>query len=264
MTSSDLVLTILGSGTSTGVPVMACGCAVCCSDEPRNRRSRCSALLRWAERNVLIDTSTDFRLQGLREGLERIDAVLFTHTHADHIHGIDDLRTLQPTTGSVIPAYGSRHSVDTLKRVFGYIFSDEDGPGYRPRLSLHEIEGPFRLFGQTVMPVPLHHGTGQALGYRIGSLAYLTDCSAVPAGSMALLEGLEVLVVDALRFTEHEKHFNIAGAIELAQQLQVPRTLLTHLGHDVDHEKHGADLPAGIEFAYDGQQLTLALDNGTS
>lgn len=263
MTSASLVLTILGSGTSTGVPVMGCGCTICRSAAPRNQRSRCSALLQWSNRNVLVDTSTDFRLQGLREGLARVDAVLFTHTHADHIHGIDDLRTLRPTIGSEIPAFGSPRSVDTLKRVFSYIFNGEEEPGYRPRLSLHEIDAPFPLFGRTVVPVPLKHGAGDALGYRVGPLAYLTDCSAVPAESMPLLDGLEVLVVDALRFTEHEKHFNIAGAIDLARKLQVPRTLLTHLGHDVDHESHSADLPPGIEFAYDGQKVALTLDDGT-
>ncbi len=262
MTATSLSLTILGSGTSTGVPVIGCRCTVCRSASPRNQRSRCSALLQWGGRNVLVDTSTDFRLQGLREGIDRVDAVLFTHTHADHIHGIDDLRTLRPADGRVIPTYGSRQSVATLRRVFSYIFSDEDETGYRPRLSLHQVDEPFPLFGQTVIPVPLCHGAGEAFGYRIGSLAYLTDCSAVPAASMMFLEGLEVMVVDALRFTEHEKHFNIAGAIALAKKLQVPRTLLTHLGHDVDHERHGSELPPGVEFAYDGQKLKLPLDKG--
>ncbi len=261
MTGAGLTLTIMGSGTSTGVPVLGCTCSVCRSRITENRRTRCSALLRWAGRNVLIDTSTDFRQQGLREELDRVDAVLFTHTHADHIHGIDDLRTLNSTPGGVIPVFGSKRSAETIKRIFSYIFHDEEEPGYRPRLSIHGVDAPFELFGQIVTPVPLVHGPGEAYGYRVGSLAYLTDCSEVPASSLPLLEGLDLLVVDALRFREHHSHFNIAGAIDLVQQLGVPRTLLTHLSHDVDYSKHSIDLPEGVEFAYDGQKLTLPLDN---
>lgn len=261
MTGKFLTLTILGSGTSTGVPVLGCGCRVCCSSSPRNQRTRCSALLRWEGRNVLIDTSTDFRLQGLREGLDRVDAVLFTHTHADHIHGIDDLRTLNPAAGAAIPVYGSYRTTQTIKRIFSYIFQDDDGLGYRPRLNIHSIQAPFELFGQLVTPIPLQHGHGEAYGYRIGPLAYLTDCSGVPAASLPLLAGLEVLVVDALRFREHDSHFNIDGAIDLASRLEAPRTLLTHLSHDIDYTTDGAALPAGVEFAYDGLLLSLPLGN---
>jgi phosphoribosyl 1,2-cyclic phosphate phosphodiesterase len=214
-------------------------------------------LLRWAGRNVLIDTSTDFRQQGLREGLDRVDAVLFTHTHADHIHGIDDLRTLTPAEGDAIPVYGSQQTAQKIERVFSYIFHDVEEPGYRPRLRISAIAAPFELFGRIVTPVPLVHGPGESYGYRIGPLAYLTDCSEVPGDSLSLLQGLEVLVVDALRFREHASHFNLEGAIELARKLGVPRTLLTHLSHDIDYEAHGAELPGGVEFAYDGLILTL-------
>lgn len=261
MTAERLSLTILGSGTSTGVPVLGCRCEVCRSASPRNQRTRCSALLRWGGRNVLIDTSTDFRLQGLREGLDRVDAVLFTHTHADHIHGIDDLRTLKPIEGDAIPVYGSVRTARTIKQVFSYIFHDDEGPGYRPRLSIHSIEAAFELFGRMVTPVPLEHGPGEAFGYRVGSLAYLTDCSGVPASSMALLEGLEVLVVDALRMKAHDSHFNLDGAIALARRLGAGRTLLTHLSHDVDYAVHGAELPDGVELAYDGLTLSMSLED---
>ncbi|MDT8441946.1 MAG: GPMC system MBL fold metallohydrolase [Desulfuromonadales bacterium] len=259
MNSAGLQLTILGSGTSTGVPVLGCHCPVCRSDEPRNRRTRCSVLLAWAGRQVLIDTATDFRQQALREGIERLDAVLFTHTHADHVHGIDDLRTLNPAADTAIPVYASARSLATIRRAFAYIFSDEAEPGYRPRLQLHQIDGPFELFGQPVVPIPLEHGGGLSLGFRVAGLAYLTDCSGIPPESWALLAGLDLLVIDALRFREHASHLNIAAAIAIAGRLGARRTLLTHLSHDVDYRRHSGQLPDGIEFAYDGQSLELPL-----
>ena len=259
MTVLSLRLTVLGSGTSTGVPVLGCHCAVCSSSDPRNNRTRCSVLLEWSGRKVLIDTATDFRQQALREGIEQIDSVLFTHAHADHVHGIDDLRTFTLRTGNAIPAYADRGVLDRLKGLFSYIFSESDAPGYRPRLQVNEVVGPFDLFGQTVVPIPLLHGPGESLGYRVGNLAYIVDCSALPESSWRLLQGLEVLVIDALRFREHESHFSISEAIDVAKKLRVPRTLLTHLTHDIDYPRHSTGLPDGVEFAYDGQILTLPL-----
>lgn len=259
MTGTSLKLTVLGSGTSTGVPVLGCHCAVCTSSEPRNQRTRCSALLEWGGHKVLIDTATDFRQQALREGLDHVDCVLFTHAHADHVHGIDDLRTFSLRTGSAIPIYAARDVLDRIQGLFSYIFSDSDAPGYRPRLEGNEVRGPFTLFNQVVTPIPLLHGPGESLGYRVGDLAYVVDCSTIPDSSWRLLEGLEVLVIDALRFREHESHFTISAAIEVARQLKVPKTILTHLTHDVDYPRHAAGLPAGVEFAYDGQTLTLPL-----
>ena len=259
MTGPSLKLTVLGSGTSTGVPVLGCHCAVCSSSDPRNSRTRCSVLLEWSGRKVLIDTATDFRQQALREGIEQIDSVLFTHAHADHVHGIDDLRTFTLRTGNAIPAYADRGVLDRLKGLFSYIFSESDAPGYRPRLQVNEVVGPFDLFGQNVVPIPLLHGPGESLGYRVGNLAYIVDCSALPESSWRLLQGVEVLVIDALRFREHESHFSVSEAIEVAKKLRVPRTLLTHLTHDIDYPRHAAGLPDGVEFAYDGQTLTLPL-----
>lgn len=256
MSAGSLTLTILGSGTSTGIPVLGCRCEVCRSDLPENRRTRCSALLCWNGCNVLIDTATDFRQQALREQIERIDAVLFSHTHADHVHGIDDLRTFT-LKGDAIPVYGSAAAMATLQRVFAYIFTDDMDAGYRPRLRLHTVTAAFELFGQKVAPVPLFHGAGESYGYRVGGLAYLTDCSGIPAASMALLRGVDVLVIDALRFTAHASHLNIAGAVDVARRIGARRTLLTHLSHEVDHFRHAANLPGGMEFAYDGQQLNV-------
>jgi len=258
MSEGVLEFTVLGSGTSTGVPVIGCRCGVCRSALPQNQRTRCSALLRWDGRTVLIDTATDFRQQALREKVDRVDAVLFTHTHADHVHGIDDLRTFT-FHGETVPVYASAIALATIRRVFSYIFTDESEPGYRPRLSLHTVTAPFELFGREIVPIPLVHGRGEAFGYRVGALAYLTDCSAIPAASLAQLAGLEVLVIDALRFTAHASHLNIAGAVAAARQIGARRTLLTHLSHEVDHFRHSAGLPAGIEFAYDGQRLSVPL-----
>ena len=259
MTDAVLKLTVLGSGTSTGVPVLGCHCAVCSSAELRNNRTRCSVLFEWSGRKVLIDTATDFRQQALREGIEQIDTVLYTHAHADHVHGIDDLRTFTLMTGNAIPVYAARGVLDRIQGLFSYIFSETGSSGFRPRLQVHEVAGPFDLFGQKVIPIPLVHGPGDSLGYRIGNLAYVVDCSAISESSWSLLEGLDVLIIDALRFREHESHFSISEAIKVARQLRVPRTLLTHLSHDIDYSRHSAGLPEGVEFAYDGQTLTLPL-----
>ena len=259
MKDKALKLTVLGSGTSTGVPVLGCRCPVCCSTDPHNRRTRCSVLLEWSGHKVLIDTATDFRQQALREGIETVDGVLYTHAHADHVHGIDDLRTFTLMSGKAIPVYASRDVLGRIQGLFHYSFNESDAPGYRPRLQTHEVNGPFDLFGTTITPVPLVHGPGESLGYRIGNLAYLVDCSAIPDASWELLAGLEVLIIDALRFRSHESHFCISEAIDVARRLQVPRTLLTHLTHDIDHSRHAPGLPEGVEFAYDGLNLALPL-----
>jgi phosphoribosyl 1,2-cyclic phosphate phosphodiesterase len=259
MKSRELTLTILGSGTSTGVPVPGCGCPVCSSADPFNQRTRCSALLSWQGRNILIDTATDLRQQTLREGLRHIDAVLYTHTHADHVHGIDDLRTFSRPDRPPLPVFAASESLAVLQRVFAYIFSEPAEPGYRPNLAAWTIGGRFSLFGLPVLPLELEHGTGKSLGYRFGPLAYLTDCSAIPPAAERQLRGLELLVIDALRFRPHPTHFNIAEAVAVARRLGARRTLLTHLSHDVEHARDNTGLPAGVELAHDGQTLTLEL-----
>jgi phosphoribosyl 1,2-cyclic phosphate phosphodiesterase len=254
-----LQVVILGSGTSTGVPVPACTCTVCNSVLPQNHRTRCSALLSWRGRNILIDTATDLRQQVLREQISHIDAVLFTHTHADHVHGIDDLRPFNRRDQEAIPLHGAAADLASLRRSFPYIFSAEPGAGYRPRLALREITGSFELFGMTVQPIPLCHGREPSLGYRVGPFAYLTDCNEIPDSSVTLLQDLQVLVIDALRLTPHDTHFNVSQALEQVERLRPRRTLLTHLSHEIDHGRHSQLLPAGVEFAYDGQRLSLAL-----
>lgn len=249
-------ITILGSGTSTGIPMVGCGCRVCSSTDPRDRRSRCSLLIHYQNHTILVDTSTDLRHQALLHGIKRIDAVLYTHAHADHVNGIDDLRGFHFLHKEVIPCFGSRATLKVLQHSFRYIFQEYNDSGYAPLMTAHEVTAPFELFGATVVPVPLLHGKTASCGYRIGPFAYLTDCSAIPDSSLALLEGLQVLVIDGLRRTAHPSHFNIETAMAAAGRLGVPRVILTHLTHEVAHAEGGL-LPPGFEFAYDGLELQL-------
>jgi len=257
MTQGALELTIMGSGTSTGIPVIGCSCAVCSSPVLHNKRTRCSALLSWQDKQILFDTATDFRQQALREGLKRVDAVLFTHAHADHVHGIDDLRVFTSRKDTEIPIYGAHETLEIIRRVFSYIFVDEPEPGFVPRLATIRAEQPFELFGLTIEPIPLQHGSFPCQGYRMGPLAYLTDCNGIPQASKEKLRDLELLVLDGLRLKPHATHFNIAQAVVAAQEIGAKRTLLTHLSHEIDHERHNAQLPPGIELAYDGQKIRL-------
>lgn len=258
MTPGELELTILGSGTSTGIPVIGCDCPVCRSESPYNRRTRCSALLSWQDKQILFDTSTDFRYQALREGLKKVDAVLFTHAHADHVHGIDDLRVFTTRGKDAIPIHGSTATLDVIRQVFSYIFADDPEPGFVPKLETVEVHTPFELFGLKIEPIPLEHGSFPCQGYRIGPLAYLTDCNGIPPQAREQLDDLELLVLDGLRLKPHATHFNIAQAVMAAQEIGAKRTLLTHLSHEVDHERHGSELPEGIELAHDGQKIRIA------
>ncbi len=259
MTTSLLDITILGSGTSTGIPVVGCDCSVCRSTDQRNYRTRCSALICYAGHNILIDTSPDLRLQALREDIRQVDAVLYTHSHADHLHGIDDLRGFNLRSKDPIPLYGSPRTLERVRDNFSYIFDDIENPGYVPRLTLHPVEVSFELFGLAIIPIPLMHGRMPVYGYRIGGFAYLTDCNGIPDSSLELLTGLDLLVLDGLRFKPHSTHFNIPQAIQMAEQIGARQTLLTHLSHEVDHPRHDPQLPAGINFTYDGQQLKIPL-----
>lgn len=249
-------VTILGCGTSTGVPMVGCRCAVCTSEDRRDRRTRSSILIEAAEKYIIVDTSPDLRRQALREKVPHIDAVLFTHSHSDHINGIDDLRGFHFIHRRLIPCFAVKESMDVIMANFAYIFKGRELPGYAPLLEPHQIDAPFALFGLTVTPVPLMHGEFAATGYRIGGMAYLTDCSAIPGPSRELLRDLEVLIIDALRYTPHSNHFNIEGALEVAEQLNPRRTIFTHLSHEVSYGD-AVKLPAGVELAYDGMVIEL-------
>ncbi|MBJ6726495.1 GPMC system MBL fold metallohydrolase [Geomesophilobacter sediminis] len=251
-----MIITILGSGTSTGVPMVGCHCRVCGSDDPRDNRTRASILVQSGAQYILVDTCTDFRRQALREGLPRVDAVLFTHTHADHINGIDDLRGFHFLHRKLIPCYGSADTLQKVRATFNYIFDDLTSEGYSPLLEAFPIETALDLFGCHIVPIPLNHGAYPATGYRFDNAAYLTDCSSIPDRSMELLQGLDLLVIDALRYTPHPNHFNVEGALQVIEKLRPRRALLTHLTHEVLHAD-GERLPQGVEFAYDGMRIEL-------
>lgn len=252
----SLQLTFLGTGTSMGVPTLGCECAVCRSDDPRDHRTRPSVLLGYGSHTVVIDTSPDFRFQALRAGLKRVDAVLYTHGHADHILGLDDLRPFSMKQRQAIPLFASRETLQTLRRTFSYVFGDATPASTVPEVELTEISSPFDLFGLIVEPVPAWHGEMEVLGFRFGRAAYLTDFSRLEPAGCARLRGLDVLVLDALRDDPHPMHSSLAESLDLVQQLKPRRAYFTHMCHDLGHAATSRRLPPGVELAYD----TLAVE----
>jgi phosphoribosyl 1,2-cyclic phosphate phosphodiesterase len=239
--------------------MIGCACATCRSDDPRDRRWRPSVLVTLDDgTRVLVDTATDLRAQALRFGVTRVDAILFTHSHADHILGLDDVRRFNVLQKRAVPCYADARTIDDLRATFRYMF-DAATPrgGGVPQLDLHTIDGPFELAGQAIRPVPVLHGARVILGFRIGRFAYLTDCSAIPDASWPLLAGLDTLVLDALRDRPHPTHFTVAQAVEAATRIAARRTFFTHICHDLPHEATCARLPAGMSLAYDGLELTV-------
>lgn len=259
-------VTFLGTGTSVGVPVITCECAVCASDDPRNERLRAGLLLEWDHEGdavrVLVDTTTDLRQQALRVGLPRVDAVIFTHHHADHVLGLDELRIFNFVHRIPIPLYGREETLEAIHRMFAYAFDDR-GRGV-PRLELHPAEGPFELRGVRVVPVPVRHDRLTISAYRIGNFAYVTDCSGIPEVSAALLAGVDVLVIDALRRKPHPAHFTLDEALAEIERIGAPTAYLTHLSHEFDHAALQSELPADVHVAYDGLVLEVDERAGTA
>ncbi len=249
-------LTILGSGTSTGVPVIQCPCKVCLSTHPKNKRLRSSAWLEINNKSILIDTSPDLRTQALRAQIARIDAVLFTHPHADHIHGIDDLRSYNFINKNPIPVYGNSWTSRELKVKFEYIFNNlKPEGGSIPQLNLHTFDASSQfitVLGERIIPIPLSHGSKECVGYRFESLAYITDCSYISPLSMERMQGLTNLVLDCVRIEPHPTHFNLDRALETISILKPKKTYLTHLGHELDYVTWRKKLPKDVSFAYDG------------
>jgi phosphoribosyl 1,2-cyclic phosphate phosphodiesterase len=253
-------VTFLGTGTSHGVPMIGCRCETCHSADPRDRRLRPSIYVEVdGGPAVLVDAGTDLRQQALTYGVSRVDAILFTHSHADHIMGLDEVRRFNVVQGGPIPAYADPQTAASVRRTFHYIFDPPAQPGGGvPQIELRTIEGPFELAGLEVVPVRLFHGRLPVLGFRFGSFAYLTDCNRIPDESWPLLQDLDVLVLDALRHRPHPTHFSVAEAVAVVDRLSPGRALFTHICHDLPHAATNAALPAGIELAHDGLRLAIA------
>ena len=252
---------LLGTGTSVGVPVIGCDCAVCTSDNPRNRRFRCAAAVGLPGGTLLIDTPPDLRTQLLRAGLGAVDAVAFTHEHADHLYGMDEIRLFQFYLGGAVPIYCEKFVEDRIRHVFDYAFSQQPPThaGATPQIEFRRIDtSPFEALGARIQPIRLQHGPRfKVLGFRIGNLAYCTDTNEIPAESWSLLEGLDYLILDALRIAPHPTHFNLEEAVAVARKIGAQQTYFTHLCHDLEHDATNARLPAGMQLAYDGLELPL-------
>jgi phosphoribosyl 1,2-cyclic phosphate phosphodiesterase len=264
-------LTFLGSGTSMGVPTLGCSCAVCKSatppgpgmlpPRPHNRRTRPSVLIAWEGHNVVIDTGPDFHAQAIRENIRRLDAVLYTHGHADHVLGMDDLRPLSFHNPGNLPLYADEPTAATIERIFDYTFRTEHRYPTSARVTLNRVSSEpgtaIDLFNAHFLRIPVTHGRQTITGYRFGSAAYLTDLSDIPAESIPLLANLDLLILDALRREPHPTHSNLDNSIALVQRLQPRRAFFTHMSHDLDHEATNAILPPNIRLAYDGLQITF-------
>jgi phosphoribosyl 1,2-cyclic phosphate phosphodiesterase len=248
--------TFLGTGTSVGVPMVGCECEVCRSSDPRNHRYRCSVLINTDQGNILIDTTPELRLQLLRARVGIVHAVLFTHAHADHMYGLDDLRPIPHRLGGPVPLFCSTEVERKLRQAFSYAFSPDaeaQPTGYLPKLTFRNInDDPFMVLEEWVTPIPLEHAHFNVYGFRIGDLAYCTDVSKIPKESLRRLEGLDILILDALRFRPHPAHFCIDEALEVIDRLQPARAYLTHISHDIEHEAVSRTLPPKVEIAYDG------------
>jgi phosphoribosyl 1,2-cyclic phosphate phosphodiesterase len=261
-------VTVLGSGTSHGVPSIGCDCAVCRSSDPKDRRTRPSIFIELdapppsafagVVRAILVDTSTDLRAQALANDVRRVDAILFTHSHADHVFGLDDVRRYNQMQQGAIPCFADAETLDGLRRMFAYVFEPprQKGGGI-PQLAIFRIAGPFSLGGVEIVPVPLFHGRLPVLGFRIGGFAYLTDCNLIPVSSWPLLAGVRTIILDALRHRPHSTHFSVGEALDVAKRLGAERTYFTHICHDLGHAQTNAQLPAGVELAYDGLVLEI-------
>lgn len=255
---TSIKLTVLGSGTSLGVPTVGCDCAVCQSADPRDNRLRPSVLLRFGDHTVLVDTTPDFRQQALRYAITRVDAVLFTHSHADHIMGLDDIRPFNFRRREPIPIYGSAETLQNIQRCFAYIFSDQPAESTIPKVAVHEVNGePFDLLGVECQPIRLHHGRGTTYGFRLGRLAYLTDHSEIPEESLARLQDLDVLFLDALRYKPHPTHSTVQQSLQYVERLRPRRTFFTHISHDLGHQRAESLLPQHVRLAYDGLEVTV-------
>ncbi len=262
---SDIELLFLGTGTSAGVPMIGCHCAVCTSRDAHDKRNRASVVISYGNSaggglptRVLVDTTPELRLQCVANDVHRVDAVVFTHAHADHIMGLDDCRRFNAVRGGPLDVWADARTHGMLRRCFGYAFQEPDAEQkvFRPHLVPRTIDGPFAIAGARWTPVPLMHGDLPVLGFRVGRLAYCTDVSRIPESSYALLEGLDVLVLDALQRKRHTTHFSLEEAVDEAKKIGARRTLFTHIAHGLSHAETNAELPDDIRLAFDGQRVS--------
>ncbi len=250
-----MTLKFLGTGTSTGVPIINCRCPVCTSPDPHDKRTRPSLLLEYDGRAVVIDTTPDFRAQAIREGMTRLDAVVYTHGHADHIMGLDDTRVFYFRQQVPTPIYAEARCMAALRATFKYIFDGNYEFGGVGKLDPHLIDGPFDLWGLKFIPVPVLHGNLPILGFRVRDAAYVTDVSAIPESTLPLLEGLDILILDALRPKPHPTHLSLRQAVEMVERLKPRRAFFTHIAHELGHAATNSTLPSHVQLAYDGLQL---------
>src|SRR5258705_2153254 len=268
MSAAPIKVTVLGSGTSMGVPSLACNCPVCTSKDPHDNRLRPSLLLSRNGQNVVIDTTPDFRQQALRAGLDRLDAILLTPADADPILGVDDIRPFNIRQKSSLPVYSREKTLRVLRRAFAYVFDDAPTLSTIPSVDLHVVNGPFELLGTPIIPVPLLHGDLEVLGFRFGRAAYLTDFSALPESSAALLTNLDDLIIDALRDIPHPMHQTVEQALALVEKLKPRRAWFTHIAHDLPHAETNDRLRKlglrNVQLAYDGLQFDVRVDDSQS
>ena len=251
-------LTFLGTGTSTGVPMIGCDCEVCASSDPRDKRLRASIWVEDGDTSILVDTSTDLRAQALAAKIKKLDAVFFTHHHADHVHGIDELRSFNFLQKEPIRCYGNNETLSRIERMFGYIFDNtpETGGG-KPRLSMNPLKEAVEVGKVAVRPVPVMHGDMEIYGYLINSVAYLTDCSKIPDASMEIIKGAETVILGALGLKKHSTHFTLEQAVEVIKILRPKRAYLTHLNHNIGHEAVSKTLPENVTLATDGLVIEI-------
>lgn len=253
------VLTVLGSGTSMGVPTIGCNCRVCTSADPHDRRTRPSIMLEYGGRCVLIDTTPDFRQQAIREHISHLDAVVYTHSHADHVLGLDDVRPLSFRSPEKIPLYAFPATAEALQKIFRYIFDADYKYGGIARVQLKHINGSLELFGANFDPIKILHGDAEIHGFRFGTAAYLTDFSEIPRESMDRLHGLDILFLDALRHKPHPTHSTVANSLRLVEELKPRRAFFTHISHDLPHEETNRSLPPHVRLAHDGLKLEFEI-----
>ena len=252
-------LTMLGVGSSAGTPVVGCGCATCVSTDLRNKRTRCSSLITLnSGENILIDTGPDLRSQALRENIKRVDAVLYTHTHADHLHGIDDLRAFCVLQRKQIPLYAKQDAVEHITQKFGYTLRDPSDFWEMPVLRAETVAAPFELFGAQVTPIPIMHGKSQIFGYRIGNMAYMTDVSEIPGSSFSLLENLDIVLLDCLRETAHPTHINIEQSLAYIGRINAKQSYMIHMTHDLEYATLSNRLPKNVFVGFDGLKLSFS------